>query len=475
MKNLTLEVDDFVNKFVEALKDDNAAIFAGAGLSLPSGYLDWEGLLSPIAKKLKLNIKEEHDYVALAQYFVDEVGGRGELNQLLKDEFSKSDIKVSENHRILARLPIKIFWTTNYDDLIEKALSELEKTPDVKRRQQDLSINLPRRDAIIYKMHGDLILLDEIVMTKHDYEDYYKVRELFSNAFKTDFVSRTMLFIGFSFIDPNLDYLISRIRTITGHSKRPDYYFIKIEKNLRNRRRQQLRANTLKKYGLYPVWVKEYSDITDILREIERRYLRSTIFISGSAHEYGPKWKSNFEAEKFIYSLSRKISSEKFKIVTGFGLGVGSSVINGALDNMKDKKNKNIDHYLILRPFPQTNYPNPSEIQESWKKYRESFIPLAGIAIFMFGNKIKEKKIKFADGMRQEFEIAIRNNLKIVPIGITGYVAKEIWDELMKNFKKYYPEYPNLISKFKKLGNNTVNESIIIETVIEIIKKLNKK
>ncbi|BDP76414.1 hypothetical protein EfmAA242_06420 [Enterococcus faecium] len=36
------------------------------------------------------------------------------------DNFGE-ELEISENHRILASLPIETYWTTNYDHLIEKS------------------------------------------------------------------------------------------------------------------------------------------------------------------------------------------------------------------------------------------------------------------------------------------------------------------------------------------------------------------
>src|SRR5687768_12838933 len=111
----TSDQSAFINKYVKALKENNAVIFAGAGLSTATGLFDWKKLLNPIAERLGLDIDdEEHDLPALAQFFVDDQGGvRGELDQLLVDQYGKMDLKPSPNHEILARLPIQIFWTTN--------------------------------------------------------------------------------------------------------------------------------------------------------------------------------------------------------------------------------------------------------------------------------------------------------------------------------------------------------------------------
>ncbi len=464
------ETNDFINNYVKALKDNNAVVFAGAGLSVDSGFFDWKKLLKPIAQRLDLDIEEEYDLTALAQYFVDSQGGRGELNQILVEQYHKMDVKISNKHHILARLPIHTFWTTNFDTLVEQALFNVGKTPDIKKTQNDLSINIPKRDAIIYKMHGDISLAADTVLTKHEYEDYNKTRELYSNAFKTDFVSKTFLFIGFSFTDPNLDYLISRIRTTVGRNQRPDYYFIKKENDAKKLHRQQVKANSLKQYGLHPIWIDEYSEIETILREIEVRYLRNAVFISGSADIYNPYEK--ITAEQFLHNLSASISNKGYKIVTGFGLGVGSAIINGVLDNMQHNRNQNLDNYVIMRPFPQIET-GSKKLPELWKEYRENFIPLAGIAVFVFGNKNGGKDL--ANGMEEEFNIAVEKGLKVIPIGATGYMSEKLWEHVIKNIESLYPNSNGtvLYDLFESLNDKSISLDRHIETILNIINLLN--
>jgi hypothetical protein len=42
--------------YLAELVEGNAAIFVGAGLSVPAGYVDWRALLRPLLKDLDLNI-----------------------------------------------------------------------------------------------------------------------------------------------------------------------------------------------------------------------------------------------------------------------------------------------------------------------------------------------------------------------------------------------------------------------------------
>src|SRR5580700_5669776 len=215
-------IDSFIDTYVQALHDQNAAVFAGAGLSIPAGMVNWKGLLRNIASEIGLDVKKEDDLVSLAQFHVNERGGRHQINQALIDEFARR-AKLTENHKILAELPIRTYWTTNYDTLIEDSLRAGGKTPDVKITQENLATSVPRRDAVVYKMHGDVSQPDKAILTKDDYETYESTRHLFSMALQGDLVSKTFLFIGFSFNDPNLSYILSRIRVLLGENRREHY------------------------------------------------------------------------------------------------------------------------------------------------------------------------------------------------------------------------------------------------------------
>src|SRR5690606_13570384 len=104
------QIKRFIDKFVKELEEENVAIFAGAGLSVAAGYVDWKNLLAPIAEDIGLDIEKENDLVSLAQYHCNKYrGNRHVLNQLLIDEFCRN-LSITQNHRILARLPIRTFW-----------------------------------------------------------------------------------------------------------------------------------------------------------------------------------------------------------------------------------------------------------------------------------------------------------------------------------------------------------------------------
>lgn len=474
-----MNMNTFIQNFSKALKEKNAAIFAGAGLSSGAGFVNWKELLRDVAEELSLNIDKEEDLVGIAQYYCNETNNRGRINQIIIDNFQKR-ATITENHEILARLPISTFWTTNYDTLIEDALEANSKIVDKKIEPDNLAITVNNHDAIVYKMHGDVSQVQKAIITRDDYEKYEYTHSLFTTALKGDLVSKTFLFIGFSFNDPNLNYILSRVRIGLDKNQRPHYCFLKsinkldyeyIEDYEYAKAKQDLQINDLKRFSINTIIVNEYSEITDALKKIEIAFKMNNIFISGSAVKYG-----DFSEEKaidLIHSLSYEIVNRDCKVISGFGLGVGSYVINGALDSIYFNKKNKIDSNLLLRPFPQKASGDKS-LEELRKYYRNEMISHSGIAIFLFGNKLSCDQVINADGLMKEFDIAYSNGVKIIPIGSTGYQTKIIWEEVINNFDKYYPNLSELKPLFEELGSLT-DKNTIIKNVITIINKLGRR
>lgn len=463
--------EQFLREYIKAIRDGNAAVFAGAGLSRPSGFVEWKELLRSLAEDIGLNIDEEHDLTAVAQYVKNEHGNRGFINTIILDAYGK-DVERNENVSILTRLPIYTYWTTNYDHLIEDGLRDANRNCDVKIDYRQLSNTKRDRDAIVYKMHGDVEHPAEAVLTKDDYVQYDRKHPLFRSVLQGDLISKTFLFIGFSFEDPNLDSVLSQLRLLLDENVRSHYCFMKrvVKTSTTDdksfgyeKARQDLREKDLKRFGIQTIFVDDYSEITEILRELENAVLANNVFISGSADFFDGAW-SKTETEELAYKLANKLVKEGFRVTSGFGLGIGSSVINGALDEIYKSRYKQISDYLCMRPFPQ-GVSDIADRKQKWKKYREDTLKENGVVIFLAGNKkLGDNKI-IADGCLQEYEIAKRNNCVIIPVGSTGGAAESIYNEM----KEKRSEYPYLENFFDVLGTEKDIEKII-SIVIKIMK-----
>lgn len=465
----------FIERYSKAVNEGYAAIFAGAGLSMSSGYVDWKTLVTPFAEELNLDINNEHDLASVAQYYRNEKRNRTRINQEIIERYS-TDKEPNENIKILTRLPIYTFWTTNYDKLLEEGFRLNNKNIDVKVDQHQLTTHRRDRDAVLYKMHGDVNSPSNAVLTKEDYEVYNLKRPLFTTVLQGDLVSKCFLFIGFSFEDPNLDSILSRTRNILGENVGENYWLEKRvqespdsqeshDEYLIAKTKQKLKINELKRYGIETVLIESYDEITEIFKSIERLNMKRNIFISGSIEKYNNVWDKD-KVEKFCFELSKKLIENNYKIYSGFGLGVGSSVINGALEEIYSKKYKQVDEHLILRPFPQ-NATSKENSNIAWRKYRQEILSNTGVSIFIFGNKNSNGENIPADGIKMEFEIARENNNIIIPIGSTGEMSQVIFEEVKNNIEEY-----SYLKPYLEILERSFDIETLIETIVKIIENI---
>lgn len=436
--------------------------------------------MRPLADELNLDIERENDLVKVAQYHVNHHGSnRSDLTEAILNGFSTRTARVTENHRVLARLPITSYWTTNYDSCIEDALKQSGKLPDVKHKPEQLLTTVHGRDAVVYKMHGDYLDAGNAVLCKEDYETYQFKRGDFLTALAGDLLSKMFLFIGFSFSDPNLDYVLGRLHTRYGQHLRKHYCFVREESAKETDKpgdleyriaKQELFIRDLERYNIRAVMVGAYEEITHVLQRIERRYKSRTVFISGAAHEFGKMDAS--DASRFVHNLGSVLIEKQYRLVSGLGLGIGSTLLDGALQQIYHVQRRSLSNQLIIRPFPQS-----LQGQQLWRAYREDMLDFAGIAVYMFGNKLSgdPSKVQPSNGMRDEFDIAVMKGVKVLPLGFTEFVSRELYDLVAADFKKFYPSATvKFEALFKLLGDPTRSLDDHFRTTVEAVEELQK-
>jgi hypothetical protein len=197
------------------------------------------------------------------------------------------------------------------------------------------------------------------------------------------------------------------------------------------------------------------------------------MFLSGSAHEFSPF--NQPDVESFLCLLGKVLIEKNYKISSGIGLGIGNAFITGAIQGVYEHHNGHISDYLNMKPFPQ--YIEDKTVRdETWGKYRSEMIGSAGIAIFFMGNKVVDGKTVIADGVKKEFEIANKLGLALIPVGCSGHMAKELWDEVMADVSKYYDETnKDLINAINELGVEVDKPEQLISKIINVIDLMSKE
>lgn len=430
--------EQFLQDYGEAIAHGYAAVFAGAGLSKGSGYSDWKGLLKEFAEELGLDLEIETDLVAVAQYHITaSEQKRNRLHQKLVDEFSTA-VQLSPAHRILAELPIRTYWTSNYDDLVEAALKDAKRKIDVKRSSAALPLTGKDADAIVYKLHGDLGDPETIIITRDDYEEYERKFPGFFTQLRADLTSKTFLFVGFSFSDPHLDFILTQLKRDFGEHMRRHFAILRREsRSGRTKKqyeyalnRQRLRVRDLQRYNISTLLIDDYDEIPEVLRLLRLRYLRRQVFVSGAAHDFSPRGETWIE--EFAFNFGKALIDRGYNLVSGLGVDVGRSVMSGALDELYRQVDPRIDQRLLLRPFPTQ--------KAAYTKHRELMLATVGFAVFISGNKLdgSGNAVESA-GVIEEYELARRADVYPLPVGSTGWAAARLWQQVHEEFVSIFP------------------------------------
>lgn len=471
----------FIRDYAKFLEEGDAALFAGAGLSRTAGYVDWRALLKDIATELRLDIHRESDLIAIAQYHVNEKRNRSRINQVLIDELTKAATR-TPSHSILARLPIDTVWTTNYDQLLERAFDEAGKSVDVKLTTANLAQSRRGRDVTIYKMHGCITQPEDAVVTKDDYEGYESKRSLFSDSLKGDLIGKTFLFLGFSFTDPNIDHILGRVRTLLGTNQREHFCVmrrpppparmhgkLKADYEYESRKAELQHADLLR-FGIETLWVDEYEHLEPLLRSLAAYVDRKSVFVSGAARDSAPLGAARLD--QFARDLGSRLIKEDFKLVSGFGLGLGERCVLGALNALYETiKSVDVDRVLV-RPFPRARVKSDQPIQNT--KHREDLLSRVGAVVVVAGNKVDASgKPCLSTGVEEEVEIALRLGKFIVPVGATGHVAEQVWKRAVTSPDKYLPGL-KVSAELNVLGSKSASNDELMNALFAILHAADK-
>ncbi|MEY9182369.1 SIR2 family protein [Bradyrhizobium sp. USDA 313] len=472
--------DIFLKEYSEALADDTAAIFVGAGVSMAAGYPSWKALLRDIGQELGVDSGDVSDLAALAQWHIRQSAGATRIRQVLREEIGVEK-PIPPTVEIIARLPIRHIWTTNYDRLIERAFSGIGRPLDVISAASDIALK-PRAGAVrLYKMHGSVDRLDDVVISTDDYELFRSRRGAFLPLLHAHLASLSLLFVGLSLTDPNVRHVLSSIRE--NFSEAPPEHFAIVRPPHQNDfdskeqfearlTQHKLWADDLQRYGLRVVEIDRYDEVPELLTELERRVAKRRVWVSGS----WPVGEEGATRAEFIHEVAQGIGAALgtagYTLVSGAGLLVGSAALSGFLSSLQKTGSWDLERRLIARPFPQAlrdQEPNAAQ----WQLLRTELGRLSGIAVFIGGMKVHaDGALVPANGVLAEFDIARASGSFVLPIGATGGAASLIAERLLSMPASHRVEIAcPTVAQLRRLSNEKLSASELVATAMEIVLK----
>lgn len=227
-------------RLIRSINSGNCFALIGAGPSCQAGIPSWHDLAS-LSINFAKQIKPEEDYSHAIDALknrkypsvfskITEIVGYEELvrflQRLIKEKSAKDPIPI---YSLIVSWPFSSFLTTNFDDLLEYHLSNINEPAVVKKNSEsDMSLLRIGQNNTIFKLHGDFSTPEDLVLTEEQYKEFsdknnpkrdYWRKKIFSLLNTMDVV-----IIGYSVSDQDFQDQFMKARDISS-LEHPIYMF----------------------------------------------------------------------------------------------------------------------------------------------------------------------------------------------------------------------------------------------------------
>lgn len=227
---------------IEEIAYRRAILFLGSGVSATAVNEEgkspetWGDFLKNIKKLIINNARpEDLDFInrmidqenyLLALQAIYDLCDSGAFSKYLKDKFSRGRFKPSPVHKAIKEIDSKIVITTNFDKIYDNFCNEPHYVIYDYQKTKSIIANIKSPENVIIKAHGSIDDTDEIIFTSKQYYEAQEKYPEFYSLLKALFQTHTVLFLGYSLNDPDINLVLQSIRN-TSSSAAPHYIVIK--------------------------------------------------------------------------------------------------------------------------------------------------------------------------------------------------------------------------------------------------------
>ncbi|MCM1155370.1 MAG: SIR2 family protein [Roseburia sp.] len=209
-----MEKSSFVKESIrilhEAYISKKLVLFIGAGVDVPSEVPLWTSAVAEFAKHMNIN-SDGVDNLRIPQYYYNS-RGKKEYVELCRDIFGyNKELHINKIHEKIVDFNVNTIITTNYTNFIEREMNNRGYIYKVICQDKDLPYT--KNENLIIKMHGDFEH-DNFVLKEDDYLKYSDNFRLIETYIKSIIAKNVILFVGYSFNDPDVKQLFTWVNEV---------------------------------------------------------------------------------------------------------------------------------------------------------------------------------------------------------------------------------------------------------------------
>jgi predicted phosphodiesterase len=222
---------------INLLLRGRCVLFAGAGASMDAKLPSWQEMIRDLVDSVEevgaldndadevRNLLAQGELLILADYCREKLGPY-DFAHYIRERLSTA-ARVSRTHRLLSEIPFRAAVTTNFDPFIERSRENAEVIlPDKMEKLGSAGVADILRDNSsfpVVKMHGSYKDPESIVLTQKDFRSLLFEKPKYREFLKQLFTQFTFFFYGYSFSDPNVNFMLQDIMSTYEGRARPHY------------------------------------------------------------------------------------------------------------------------------------------------------------------------------------------------------------------------------------------------------------
>ena len=194
-----------VNRELESIVQQKPVLWVGAGLSVAAGYPSTGAIVSAMREVADRDLPGD-EFTAVVDAFVGAVGP-GEVGDVLQVPF-QAPHEPTPTHTAIARLAatgrFTAIVTTNYDDLLERALAAAGVKVVVQTLERNAAVREQDGALRLYKLHGSYTDWYDVILSGRSYADFDARHDFLRRQFDVLLQQHPLLFTGCSLQDPRV-------------------------------------------------------------------------------------------------------------------------------------------------------------------------------------------------------------------------------------------------------------------------------
>jgi phosphoglycolate phosphatase-like HAD superfamily hydrolase len=290
---LTLSPAGLPDLLVKAIELGDLALFAGAGVSIPSGLGGWKEHYQPLLEQTGVNwMTGTRDLPDVLQLACTTDEGSLKVFDEFKNSFGGRP-RPNYYHFAMLRTLARRIWTSNYDQLFERAIDIGGLDQRVVKDDKEL-LNNYAAGRLVIKVNGDFedATFDKnlrwgVVLTRQQFDRALTERPEVWRLFEDDFRNRSLVFVGVSFQDPILRQVVAIATDRIPRTHHTHYLLAKVPDNPMERTLQTREAQNLEKFHIRTLWFQTHADIRHFVAKVAVVARRPIVGVAGSTQTQG--------------------------------------------------------------------------------------------------------------------------------------------------------------------------------------------